>query len=41
MQITVRSKRDLTLERFVFEKNVGLAEAVFGMKITLKQKRGK
>lgn len=41
MLITVTSKRDLTLERWVFEKNVNLAEAVFGMKIAMKQKRGK
>ncbi len=41
MLIVVTSKRDLTLERWVFEKNVNLAEAVFGMKIAMKQKRGK
>lgn len=41
MLITVTSKSDLTLERWVFEKNVPLAQAVFGMKIAMKQKRGK
>lgn len=41
MQITAKSKHDLTLERWEFKKNVGLAEAVFGMKIIFKQKRGK